>query len=955
MLLTTIKNITKFLMIFLAVSHVTAQNDKFFLESGTGDAGEVITLGVFVQDISGNVLDTVGLDGFLDFGMKITFDPALVSSIAFVQTGLSQTQPPLFFTNLNDLPPGEAQFLCSYLFPVPLTLDGPAELFCELQITPSNAAAGQTISFGFNDADTFIVGTDGGTVEMRDSLGNLDVTIGSVTVTGTGGSAPVIGSFAASPATITEGVSSTLSWSVTDADSVSIDQGVGSVSASGNTDVSPTETTTYTISATNQFGTSTDTVTVTVVAQGQPQIGSFEAFPTQIVAGGSSALSWETTDADTVTITPNIGEVATSGSTNVSPTAETTYTLTASNGAGDTTAQVTVDVVEALSIDSFTASPSQVEEGGSSTLSWSVTGASNVTLDGASVNATGSQSVTPAQTTTYTLAATGPLNQSAEETVTVRVAGDTTLALDLSTIDFGTDDTSVDVLLSVNAPGVFSWAIDGLPHWLQVSPADSGTVDGERATELTISVDRTRLFPGQAVNADLTFTSEGILGASLSVAATRAESADETYLYFPLIQADADRRGEMTVVNHATEEAQMTLQLFQQDGTLLGDPITETLAVNGSYHVSPSGSQVNGVIWAVATLTSDSGAPQASGCVSVRSNDGEELYGLSAETEKGDFLYVPHIAGDTNVFFTNSSVVNLANQNRTSSVDTGAGFEIASQDSGTQAFFSYEDVLGGAIQNLTWSRITFDTEIQNAAIGAEVFGFKDFQRTVGVGLNQKAYNELYFVHIAEDLASFWTGVVVINLAETSADITFEPYNSNGELIDGGFTQTFEAGEKHTFVVLGEREDFGPNAAWVKVTSPSPVTGFELFANPAGTAGDTFAGLEAAGVLSRKLAFCHTEEGSGGLTGVALINPGEVAANLTFHLVAQDGTIKETANTGTLDPKQKLISIANNIFTQAEIAFGDIILVDSDQEIAGFELYGDFTGSLGALLATPIAE
>jgi hypothetical protein len=81
---------------------------------------------------------------------------------------------------------------------------------------------------------------------------------------GTPPSVPIINSFSAIPSTITVGESSTLSWSVTDATSVTIDNGVGTVALSGSTTVSPTTTTTYTLTATNSAGSVTATTTVTV-------------------------------------------------------------------------------------------------------------------------------------------------------------------------------------------------------------------------------------------------------------------------------------------------------------------------------------------------------------------------------------------------------------------------------------------------------------------------------------------------------------------------------------------------------------------------------------------------------------------------------------------------------------------------------------------------------------------
>ena len=81
---------------------------------------------------------------------------------------------------------------------------------------------------------------------------------------GTPPSVPIINSFSADSPSITAGESSTLSWSVTDATSVTIDNGVGTVALSGTTTVSPITTTTYTLTATNTAGSVTATTTVTV-------------------------------------------------------------------------------------------------------------------------------------------------------------------------------------------------------------------------------------------------------------------------------------------------------------------------------------------------------------------------------------------------------------------------------------------------------------------------------------------------------------------------------------------------------------------------------------------------------------------------------------------------------------------------------------------------------------------
>jgi uncharacterized repeat protein (TIGR02543 family) len=98
---------------------------------------------------------------------------------------------------------------------------------------------------------------------------------------GTSPATPIINSFSAVPSTITVGESSTLSWSVTDATTVTIDNGVGSVALSGTTAVNHTTTTTYTLTATNSAGSVTATTTVTVTVS--------EALTTTYNGNGSTA------------------------------------------------------------------------------------------------------------------------------------------------------------------------------------------------------------------------------------------------------------------------------------------------------------------------------------------------------------------------------------------------------------------------------------------------------------------------------------------------------------------------------------------------------------------------------------------------------------------------------------------------------------------------------------------
>lgn len=242
-------------------------------------------------------------------------------------------------------------------------------------------------------------------LEVTDSHGLKGIDTVSVTVK----EAPrvrIIG-FSATPPQISLGGSATLTWNVENADEVTI-SGIGSVDRqTGTRTVRPTETTIYTLTARNPVSTATASVIV-VVERPEPSFIRCFVTPANILEGESASLSWETRFADSVTLS-GVGPVPVTGNRAVSPTANTTYTLTATNAVGSTSCQVTVQVTRGSvpRIISFQADPVEILAGGTSRLSWQVENAQSVTIEGIGpVNPrTGSVPVAPATTTQYVLTA----------------------------------------------------------------------------------------------------------------------------------------------------------------------------------------------------------------------------------------------------------------------------------------------------------------------------------------------------------------------------------------------------------------------------------------------------------------------------------------------------------------------------------------------------------------------
>src|SRR5271155_1457057 len=93
----------------------------------------------------------------------------------------------------------------------------------------------------------------------------------------------------------------------------------------------------------NKKVTSTPPAQTPVAPTTQPTV-TLNASPTTVNPGATVTLSWTSTDATDLSIDPGVGKVATQGSTPVTPTESTTFTITATGAGGTATANVRVTV-----------------------------------------------------------------------------------------------------------------------------------------------------------------------------------------------------------------------------------------------------------------------------------------------------------------------------------------------------------------------------------------------------------------------------------------------------------------------------------------------------------------------------------------------------------------------------------------------------------------------------------
>jgi phospholipase C len=187
---------------------------------------------------------------------------------------------------------------------------------------------------------------------------------------------------------------------------------------------------------------------------------NFSASTTTISSGQSVTLNWQAFNATSVTITASAGSSSRtvvsgsqiSGSAQDSPTQTTTYSAVASGPGGSSAPQTaTVQVATNVppQITQFTAKPTEVSTGQTTTLTWTTTNATSITIsptlpvgdDSGPLPTSGSATVPVSATTTYSLTATGPAGTAGPQTVTVTVPFTLSLTASPGTITSGQSST----------------------------------------------------------------------------------------------------------------------------------------------------------------------------------------------------------------------------------------------------------------------------------------------------------------------------------------------------------------------------------------------------------------------------------------------------------------------------------------------------------------------------------
>ncbi len=326
------------------------------------------------------------------------------------------------------------------------------------------------------------------TITVKNAAGTKVTAMAKVTVKP---ALPIV-TFNASPSSLSQGQSSTLSWTTSNATSASINQGIGSIALNGSKTVTPTVTTTYTLTATGSGGTVTATSKITLSVA--PPTVTFSAAPTTIEAGQNSTLSWTTSNATSVSIDQGIGAVSTNGSISIHPLQTTLYTMTIAGPGGSATGYTQVTVVSKPVI-TFSVMPKIITPGASATLSWDCINAANVSIDNdiGDVPLNGTRSVSPVKTTTYTIMASG--SGGIATAIAIVIVGSDRQGVLFANNNSGAnvrvlDANTGDLLntIAIPATNIGLWGVECDPSGSFIYVANNGAKKIHRIDPLTMSL-----------------------------------------------------------------------------------------------------------------------------------------------------------------------------------------------------------------------------------------------------------------------------------------------------------------------------------------------------------------------------------------------------------------------------------------------------------------------------------
>jgi len=313
----------------------------------------------------------------------------------------------------------------------------------------------------------------------------------------------------------------------------------------------------------------------------------------------------------------------------------------------------------------------------------------------------------------------------------------------------------------------------------------------------------------------------------------------------------------------------------------------------------------------------------------------------------GRRMFIPHIARDTDLFYTQTTIANfsqsalplLSQPYADTLEDTPFRLEelqlepATAENAWTQFF--YDQIYGDQTSQLQWDIIT--TTADQGLVGVEHFGKAGTQRA-SLSLPRSPFQEMIISHISHDRAHFWTGLVLVNTKNGVVPVDIESFMEDGT----PFQQLhFELGpyEKRTFLI-GEDEELGISdvASWLRVLPyEQALVGYQIF----GTPDQTFlSGMEPAMIPTNMVTLPHMPTNANQWSGFGIINPTDEDICVQIGGLDNEGHVVDVYDCKRLEPNSKFISTVEDMFGDKAWNISWVRLNTERGTMSAFSLVGD---------------
>ncbi len=433
------------------------------------------------------------------------------------------------------------------------------------------------------------------------------------------------------------------------------------------------------------------------------------------------------------------------------------------------------------------------------------------------------------------------------------------------------------------------------------------------------------------------------------------------HLYFPLAFCDSTYTSYLGLVNLTDSTVQYVIHIVDHNGNKLVSDVTGNLNSGNRIYKKICDTQLNSPCWVM--VSSDK---FLSGYMNTVSNDLTESYFYLPDTGLYKSIYIPHIAPETNYWYTYTSLID-GDFTQTASPYFDYFSDLVTLPSPTAPLNQYYFEWVSDIFNETfpdnmrgWGKI-YTTG--NATLsGMETFKVKqdDIYNVAGLSLPSELTDTLYFPHIHVEGGYWWTGIAVNNAAETTNPVTFHAMAADGTelgsviwIIDP-YTKLVKLAQN---IWTDKGKDFPEGTAWIKATcNEQKIIGYELFGTLESQGRRLLAGLNAATEGYKELVFPHVQSNDNFWTGIAFVNIGNNTATVTATAYNNEGKeLKTLTISESFNPNQKFVNTVKNMFNNEVPDGTTYIKVSSTQKIVGFEIWGNLTPEqdyISGMLAVP---